>query len=379
VEDGFIEERRCTFGEYGDFRWDPVQEYLYVDGPLLAAMSDGGDAEGVLRGRTRPVEGGLGDLGIRWVDVGDQDERMGVLRAAPNTSPQYVFSGEPAYHGGPAGWPVATADRVPAPGDAEAGASVTVAVLDTGFAPTQSYPWLNACCQYDDADREEIATSRAGYLRHEVGHGTFVAGLIAQQAPAATVRTKKVLDANGYVTEVALAAALWQTVDEQVDIVNLSLGGFTAHDRPPRALGRVLDAFTARDDAPVVIAAAGNAGSAREMWPAAADGVIAVGALNADGVPAIFSNFGAWVDVWADGVDIISAFVDYDEAEVAFRRRQTYTGQARWSGTSFAAPRVAGELAAYLAAMRPSNRRDAATEWLASLPPVELGRRLLGQ
>jgi thermitase len=72
-----------------------------------------------------------------------------------------------------------------------------------------------------------------------------------------------------------------------------------------------------------------------------------VAATDADGELAPFSDFGGWVDAAALGVDVTSCFVwlesgGHDRAPGTESRRY---GTARWSGTSFAAPRVAAEIA----------------------------------
>ncbi len=76
--------------------------------------------------------------------------------------------------------------------------------------------------------------------------------------------------------------------------------------------------------------------------------MIAVGALDAAaGERAPFSNFGWWVDACAIGERARSAFVEFDGPEQAtgLFDRDRFTGYAEWSGTSFAAPVVAGEIA----------------------------------
>ena len=98
------------------------------------------------------------------------------------------------------------------------------------------------------------------------------------------------------------------------------------------------------------VAAAGNQQTCRPYFPAAFPEIVGVGALAADG-RAWFSNFGPWVDACAPGVDVVSTFF-VDVAEPAFGRHaeRRFEGFARWSGTSFSAPKVAAALAqaAYL-------------------------------
>jgi subtilisin family serine protease len=253
---------------------------------------------------------------------------------------------------------------------------MTVAVLDTGIVPGY-HDWLDARCDFGPGDVEpaESLATPEGRLRDEAGHGTFVAGVALQHAPGARVRVERVLNSDGYGTELEIAAAVLASRD--ADVINMSLAGYTAHDRPPRALGAALEALGTDPSPAVVVAAAGNAGTPRPAWPAAADGVISVGALDDDGGPAEFSNFGSWVDVWAEGVDILSSFLVFEETTSARRREgQTFTGHARWSGTSFAAPKVAAAIAALLAEEGTTNRRAAAETLIRSLPPLTLGRVL---
>jgi subtilisin family serine protease len=95
----------------------------------------------------------------------------------------------------------------------------------------------------------------------------------------------------------------------------------------------------------LVIASAGNDATSRRTYPAALPGVVAVAALDVAG-RAAFSNFGPWVDACTPAVDVVSTFFDdVDDRAEDGELREQYRGWARWSGTSFAAPKVAGVIA----------------------------------
>lgn len=97
------------------------------------------------------------------------------------------------------------------------------------------------------------------------------------------------------------------------------------------------------------MAAAGNDSWSAPFWPAALDWAVGVGSLDRDGRVSDYSNFGVSADVYALGRNHVNAFPDGtfechetpDKGDI----RVFGTGMARWSGTSFAAPVVAGLIA----------------------------------
>jgi subtilisin family serine protease len=124
-----------------------------------------------------------------------------------------------------------------------------------------------------------------------------------------------------------------------------------------------------------VVAAAGNDATSRLLFPAAfaphpggtVDSfdsgcvpLISVGALNPNGTVALFSNAGAWVLCTRPGAGLVSTFPITFQAsgEPSYRTRtgretmdpdDFSAGFGTWSGTSFAAPVLAGELAQAMA------------------------------
>jgi len=103
--------------------------------------------------------------------------------------------------------------------------------------------------------------------------------------------------------------------------------------------------------------------------------------------PADYSNFGWWVDAWAIGDRVSTFFLEWDDpvlplpGGVALAARN-FEGWARWSGTSFATPAVAGAIAA-LAERDGISVRDAAFRLIqatgvARVPVTKGGGAIVG-
>ena len=225
------------------------------------------------------------------------------------------------------GAPEAWATNANGPG--ATGKGVTIAVVDTGIDYNHIEFKGRIGAGYDFVDGDSIAEDSNG-------HGTHVAGTIAAAkdgrgitgiAHDATIMPIRVLDEDGagYLSDV-IRGVRWAT-NNGADVINLSLGG-TGYSQ---AMADAIRHASSRGT--VVVMAAGNEGGASPEYPAAhaIDHGIAVGAVQRDGRLANFSNRAGWQPldyVTAPGVDITS----------------TLPGNryGRYSGTSMAAPHVAG-------------------------------------
>lgn len=265
----------------------------------------------------------------------------GPVTAAPN----HIYRGEPDYSGGPFSIPV-PAPLIPRPtAPQSAGRRAIVGILDTGIA---AHPWFTdtdwfAAVTPDQLDSIDLEPDYD--LGSQYGHGTFAAGIVLRQCPGAFLMTERVLSDDGVCDELRLLSSLtrldqrMRASGENLDVLNLSLGGYTLDDLPPVL---VSDRLARLGRQTIVVAAAGNHGSTRPFWPAALKNCVAVGALDADGERrSEFSNYGWWVDAGAVGTDVIGPVpMDVPDAH----------GYVRWSGTSFAAASVSGAIAAHISA-----------------------------
>jgi subtilisin family serine protease len=238
--------------------------------------------------------------------------------------------------------------------------STVVAVLDTGVDARQ--PDLRGALVpgYDFVDSD--ADPADGH-----GHGTAVAGIIAARADnhegvagicwSCSVMPVRVLDAHGSGDETVIAAGLVWAVDHGARVVNLSLGAPETTPQLTAAIAYAVDHNT------VVVAAAGNNGSAIPFYPAADPKAIGVAGTTATDQLYPWSNFGTWVGVAAPGCNIAPALAG---------------GYGPFCGTSSATPVVAGLVALTVSldsAASPGDVRQALTETAVPLPgAVQYGR-----
>ncbi|MBV5260838.1 peptidase S8 [Synechococcus moorigangaii CMS01] len=214
------------------------------------------------------------------------------------------------------------------------GEGVTVAVIDTGISPVPDLQQTTIVQGYDFiGDRPEAPD--------DVGHGTHVAGTIAQStnnhygvagiAYKAKIMPIKVLGTDGGGTVADIAEGIRFATDHGADVINLSLGGSGASQLMQEAID-----YAHKKDV-VIIAAAGNANQNAASYPARYPKVIGVSALDATGQKAPYSNYGAGIDLAAPGGS--------DSGGILQETLNPQTGKPElidYKGTSMAAPHVAG-------------------------------------
>jgi thermitase len=220
------------------------------------------------------------------------------------------------------------------------GQGVIVAVLDTGVEATHPALQGRLVSGYDFVDNDADPGEEGIYGQNiSYGHGTHVAGLIALAAPEATIMPLRVLDIDGSGNVWVLAQALQYALDHGASVINMSLSTSARtrllEDLIGKAACKNAGACTAQQGGVVVVLAAGNSGSQKQEYPASEaknlGGVLAVAATTQQDSLASFSTYGSWVSLAAPGDNVLSS-VPLGE-------------YASWSGTSMAAPLVAGSAA----------------------------------
>jgi subtilisin family serine protease len=256
---------------------------------------------------------------------------------------------------------------VPDPGittDHAAGDGIRVVVIDTGLDPAAAatHPWLAGVS--GDADLAIAGDALGPYA----GHGTFIAGVVRSVAPQAEVIVRAVFNQAGATFESSLVEALDRVLTYDFpDVISMSAGTWTFDATGLLGLTTFNETRLRHHKGVVLVAAAGNDASRQPFWPAAAPWTVSVGALGSNWrTRASFSNFGGWVDVYAPGENLINAFPTgtYTYQEPPPRPDGVFRGMARWSGTSFSTPLVAGLIAARMSRTG-ENGRDAASAVLA--------------
>jgi subtilisin family serine protease len=151
------------------------------------------------------------------------------------------------------------------------------------------------------------------------------------------------MDSDGLGDSFTLAEGIIEAVDSGASVISMSLGSY--------GYTRVLDDAVsyALSKGVALVASAGNDGANVVPYPAQFQGVIGVGAIDADSQRANFSNYSPSVDIAAPGVGVFAAWGD--EEWISF------------SGTSAAAPYVSGSIAATLS-LNPSLEPQEAADLL---------------
>ncbi|MEU0084121.1 S8 family peptidase [Streptomyces sp. NPDC006274] len=246
-----------------------------------------------------------------------------------------------------------------------AGEGVTAYVIDTGVRITHGDFGGRATYGYDAVDNDN--TAQDGH-----GHGTHVAGTVAGSAHGVAKKAKivgvRVLNNQGSGTTAQVVAGIdWVTRNAvKPAVANMSLGGGVDSALDTAVRNSIASGVT------YAVAAGNDNSNASNYSPARVAEAITVGSTTSSDARSSFSNYGSVLDVFAPGSSITSAWNSSDTATNTI------------SGTSMAAPHVAGAAALYLAQNRSatpaqvsSALSSAATSGVVGNPGTGSPNRLL--
>jgi len=131
-----------------------------------------------------------------------------------------------------------------------------------------------------------------------------------------------VLNSDNWGSYYDVARAITFAADNGIRVINISLGGSSSSSTMQNAINYAWTKGT------LVFASAMNNAASTPNYPAACEHVVAVSATTSSDTRASFSNYGAWIDIAAPGVSILTT--------------NRGGGYGYWSGTSFSSPIAAG-------------------------------------
>jgi len=213
-----------------------------------------------------------------------------------------------------------------------AGSGVTAYVVDSGVRVSHKDFGGRAVNGYDIVDDDKTAQDGAN-------HGTHVSGTIAGTkygiAKKAKIVAVRILgNDNRGTTADAVAGIDWMIENHKAKggpaVANMSIGGFQDYALDEAVKRAVAANITC------VVSAGNDSGNASAASPARVTEAITVAASDQKDRQTNFSNYGKSVDLYAPGIDVVSASNKSDTAYMA-----------GW-GTSMAAPHVSGAAALYL-------------------------------
>ncbi len=213
---------------------------------------------------------------------------------------------------------------------------IIVAVIDSGIKSNH----LDLCNRISPGGYNFLLNNHD--INDVQGHGTAVAGVIAAEtnngigiAGVAGPNRVKILplktsDSEGYSYLSDVIAAIDYAIEQQVKVINISMGSPKYSEIENAAIQRAINKGIC------VVAAAGNDGNSSYNYPASHPGVISVGSIKPDCLVSHFSNYNDKVDLTAPGEDVYSCSYDGSYRSV--------------TGTSFSAPIVSATAALLITA-----------------------------
>lgn len=302
---------------------------LSADAPAPLSEGEGGLGGGFYRLNSRETVEGLAELGcVEFVEpdyevslCGDDPALAGVF---PPNDPYYRYDSTYSQ------WNLDMIGVGAAWNSGYYGQGVRVGVIDSGLAAAHEdmdyshiLPGVNTVVDEEDPSYTDTTDT--------YGHGSFVSGTIAAQINNSVgvagitdqVELLPIKAFHGKTTSLSyVLKGIYQAIDQGCDVINMSF----SLDNPASSLKYAIDEAVSKGI--LVVAAVGNDGNTAASYPAAFEGVVGVGSVNADYQLSAFSQRNESVYVVAPGAKVLS--IGYGTNNYVFG-----------SGTSYATPCVA--------------------------------------
>lgn len=229
------------------------------------------------------------------------------------------------------------------------GGGIKVAIIDTGVDlghPALKEALAPAREWKDFYDGDALPQEAGSFADEGFGHGTNVAGIVRQIAPRATLLPLRVLGPDGGGNVADVTAAIRYAAAQGARVINLSLGS----DVPFSVVDLAIERAALKNV--FIVASSGNTGDRAVTYPASRANLLGVKLLSVTSVDArdvksSFATYGKVLEIAAPGEDVFGP--------------APKLSLAAWSGTSQAAPMVAGALALALAEGPQESGKLAAT------------------
>lgn len=213
---------------------------------------------------------------------------------------------------------------------------VTVAIIDTGLDISLFNKYYGGRL----AGYYNVLEQSNTIMNDTNGHGTHVAGTIAEGTPSNVKILPIKASTNGslYTTDI-IAAINYITIDKKADVINMSFGGYGKSKAEEQAIE------AAKQKNIISVAAAGNDNTSKDHYPSSFDNTIAISSVDSQLKKSSFSNYGSEVTFAAPGTNIKSIMSSSASISQSNGNSDGDDDHETISGTSMATPHAVASVA----------------------------------
>jgi len=226
---------------------------------------------------------------------------------------------------------------------------VTVAIIDTGC----DLKLINKYYSGKIVETYNVLTASTSDMSDTNGHGTHIAGTIAEGTPA-NVKILPVKVSTGSKQRVVdiITAINYIVANKKADVINMSFGLYSYNT----SLYNAIEA--ANKENIISVAAAGNDNTSSSFYPAAYNNTISIASVDSNLTRSYFSNYGSTIDFAAPGSDIKSTMSKNMDIAIENGNTDGDDDHEIISGTSMATPHAVNAVAILKSYNKDLNRNN---------------------